>query len=85
MLGIVEMVLYVKPWCPWCVTAREDLKRRGFVFREVDVTSSESAFQEMRRLSGQSRAPVLLAGELVLADFGPPELQEFLVRHQIAP
>lgn len=45
----------------------------------VDVLSDNAAFAEMRRLSGQSKAPVLVTGDgRVLADFGPEELPGFL-------
>ena len=81
----MEMKLYVKTWCPWCVMAREWLKGRGYNFVEIDVQAKSEDFAEMRKVSGQSRAPVLTAGNLVLADFGPPELELFLKKHAINP
>jgi hypothetical protein len=39
----------------------------------------------MKRLSGQTYAPTLAVGDLILADFGPEELEEFLQQHQILP
>jgi len=49
------------------------------------VISDRSAFAEMKRLSGQTYAPTLAVGDLILPDFGPEELEEFLQQHQILP
>jgi hypothetical protein len=51
----------------------------------VDVIRDRSAFAEMKRLTGQTCAPALTVGDLILADFGPEELEEFLQQHQILP
>ena len=79
------LLLYIKPLCPWCVSARRHLDERGYRYETVDITQSPDAAAEMRRLSGQGLVPTLVAGELVLADFGPEELAEFLDRHSIRP
>ncbi|MBI2516490.1 MAG: glutaredoxin family protein [Opitutae bacterium] len=74
----VPPILYTKPGCPWCSQAREVLVRRGVAFVEKNVHADMSAFNAMRRISGQTKAPVLdLAGE-ILSDFGAAELEPFL-------
>ena len=77
--------LYVKTWCPWCISARRYLDNGGYVFEELDVERDRSAYAEMIRLSGQSFTPTLEADGKVLADFGPDELQIFLKKHRIEP
>ena len=77
--------LYVKTWCPWCITARQYLAKRGFRFEEIDVEADRAAYAEMIRLSGQSYTPTLSVDDKLLADFGPDELQNFLKKHQIEP
>ena len=37
------------------------------------------------RLSGQAYTPTLVAGEKVLADFGPPDLEKFLKKNSLLP
>ena len=65
------MILYIKRGCPWCVSA--------VAYTTHDVLSNAVAFAEMRRLSGQTKAPVLVADNgQILADFGPEELPGFL-------
>jgi glutaredoxin 3 len=72
------MILYVKAWCPWCHMAEAVLKKHGIAYQRIDVRTDAAAYDEMKRVSGQSRAPTLVAGDRVLADFGPEELEEFL-------
>ena len=55
----------------------EWLAARQISYRKLDVISDASAFDEMRRLSGQDRAPVIEVDGKVLADFGPEELAVF--------
>ncbi|HEY5552631.1 MAG TPA: glutaredoxin family protein [Opitutaceae bacterium] len=71
-------VLYTKTGCPWCAEAREVLDRRGIAYTEVNVTTSATAMTEMKRVSGQIKAPVLDWAGDVLADFGASELVPFL-------
>lgn len=78
-------VLYIKSGCPWCDMAEEWLENHGYKYEAVDVLADRAAFEEMIQLSGQRRAPTLKVGDLVLPDFGPDELAEFLKKHSIKP
>jgi glutaredoxin len=71
-------ILYVKKGCPWCTEAVEYLDEHGIGYRLKDVTSDAPAFEEMHRLSGQTKAPTLDWNGRVLADFGTDELVPFL-------
>ena len=77
--------LYVKTWCPWCITARQYLAKRGYRFNEIDVEADHAAYAEMIRLSGQTYTPTLSVEDKLLVDFGPDELQLFLQKHHIEP
>jgi len=76
-----HIILYVKRGCPWCVEATDWLDRHGFQYEEVNVNADAGAFAEMRRISGQSRAPTMAIGGKVLADFGAEELEDFMRDH----
>jgi glutaredoxin 3 len=78
------VILYVKTGCPWCTDAEEYLDRHGYEYERVDVQQDRVAFDEMKRVSGQTYAPTLVIAEKVLSDFGPEELEQFL-REQPAP
>jgi glutaredoxin 3 len=79
------MTLYVKPGCPWCRIAEEYLNKRGYKYERTDVCVDPAAFAELKRTSGQACAPTLVIGDLLLPDFGPDELEDFLKRHNILP
>ena len=73
------MILYIKRGCPWCDDAERWLKKNAINYTAADVLSDPDAYAEMRKLSGQSRAPVLVTGDgRTLADFGSEELPGFL-------
>ena len=80
------MKLYVKVWCPWCVAAREWLDSRGYRYKLIDVEADRGDYDEMIRLSGQSKTPTLVTRQgSVLPDFGPEELEAFIAKHGIKP
>jgi len=79
------MNLYVKTGCPWCHLAEDYLDKRGYKYTKIDVRKDPAAFKELQRVSSQTYAPTLVIGELVLPDFGPDELEQFLKQHNIVP
>jgi len=73
------MILYIKRGCPWCIDAETWLRRQAIAYTAVDVLTDANAFVAMRKISGQTKAPVLVTEEgRVLADFGAEELPGFL-------
>jgi len=81
----MNLKLYVKIWCPWCVLAQKFLDERGYQYELIDVEQNRRNYDEMIRLSGQRYTPTLTAGDLILPDFGPEELETFLRRHGLTP
>ena len=80
-----QMRVYIKPGCPWCISAIAWLENEGYDFTKIDVINSAEAFDEMVELSGQTLAPTMTYGSLMLADFGVPELEEFIEENGIEP
>ena len=72
------MILYVKTWCTWCHIAETVLKKHEIDYKRIDVRTDRAAYEELKRISCQTRVPTLVAGDRVLADFGPEELEQFL-------
>jgi glutaredoxin 3 len=70
--------LYIKAGCPWCDEAESYLQEHGIAYGKVDVQADAAAFAELKRLSGQTKAPTMRWGEEILADFGAEELDVFL-------
>jgi glutaredoxin len=74
---MMNIRLFIKPYCPWCHQAQDWLNARGVRYETHDVISDREAMTEMIQLSGQTYAPVIDVGGEVLADFGPDELEKF--------
>lgn len=79
----MNMKVYVKPGCPWCVDVIAYLKKEGYEFEEIDVIANRDKFDEMIAISGQSSAPTMTVGDLMLPDFGVDELKVFLNKHDL--
>ncbi len=47
--------IYTTSYCPYCVRAKDLLRRRGIAFEEIDVTSAEDARSALVRASGGRR------------------------------
>jgi glutaredoxin 3 len=81
----MELKLYSRQWCSWCIDAKDFLTQRGYKFVEIDVGKDRQAFAEMLELSDQTYVPTFVAGDKVLANFDTDELEKFLREHEIAP
>jgi glutaredoxin 3 len=79
------MTLYIKAGCPWRTAAEQYLNKRGYRYKSVEIRRNRAALDEFLGVSGQTSAPTLVAGDLVLRDFGPDELEDFLKEHNIRP
>ncbi len=79
------MNLYTKTGCPWCAEAKRWLDAKGYQYNEIDVRAQPERMEEMKAVSGQTYAPTLVVGTLVLPDFDTDQLAEFLHQHEIQP
>jgi glutaredoxin len=70
--------LYLKSGCPWCTEAEDYLHEHGIAYGKVDVRVDQAAFDELQRLSGQTKAPTMRWGDDILADFDATQLDAFL-------
>ena len=74
----MSVILYVKEGCPWCEAAESELHKLGVKYERREVRSNAEYFNEMKEISGQSKAPVLDIDGRILADFGVEQLPAFL-------
>lgn len=70
--------LYIKRGCSWCDEAIAYLKNHRVEVESVVVSGNAEGMDEMKRISGQTKAPTLDWNGEVLADFGVEELEPFL-------
>jgi glutaredoxin 3 len=81
----LELKLYSRAMCSWCLDAKDYLRERGYKFTEIDVGRNRAAYKEMIDLSNQSYVPTLVAGDDVLANFDTYQLEKFLGERGIEP
>jgi glutaredoxin 3 len=81
----MQLKLYSREWCSWCIDAKDFLARHGYKFIEIDVGKDRQAYAEMTKLSDQTYVPTFVAGDNVLANFDTDQLEKFLNEHQINP
>jgi glutaredoxin 3 len=81
----MQLKLYSREWCSWCIDAKDFLAQRGYKFVEIDVGKDRQAYAEMTELSDQTCVPTFVAGDKVLANFDTDQLEKFLNEHQINP
>ena len=81
----MELTLYSREWCSWCIDAKDYLSEKGYRFQEIDVGKDRKAYEDMKKLSAQTYVPTFVAGDKVLANFDTDQLEKFLNEHQINP
>ncbi|MEY2547240.1 MAG: glutaredoxin 3 [Verrucomicrobiota bacterium] len=85
----MELKLYSREWCSWCIDAKEFLVERGYKFVVIDVGQDRQAYEEMKELSEQTYVPTLVVDDgeedKVLANFDTDQLEKFLHEHGIDP
>ncbi len=82
----MELNLYIKPWCPWCIEAIAWLEENGYKFNKIDVLADPVAYERMRRISRQSLTPTLeISAGLVLPDFDVADLEKFVLENAPLP
>jgi len=78
------IVMYASDWCPYCVSARALLKRKGLEFSEVNVDAMPGARQAMLERSGGRRTvPQIFIGDRHVG--GCDELYELDARGELDP
>src|SRR5438132_6821880 len=82
---LMELKLYSREWCSWCIDAKEYLEARGYKFAAIDVGEDRQAYEKMKELSKQTYVPTFVAGDHVIANFDTDQLEKFLSEHQINP
>lgn len=57
-----EILIFVRPYCAYCVAAKSLLREKGVSFREIDVSASNADREDMVRRSGRSTVPQIFIG-----------------------
>ncbi|RCW47203.1 glutaredoxin-like protein [Halopolyspora algeriensis] len=63
-MGSQEVTVYTRPGCPFCMSLRAGLRRRGMDFTEVDIWQDPDAAATVRSLAeGNETVPTVVIGE----------------------
>lgn len=61
-----EVVIYLTPWCPYCVMAQRLLGSRGVDYEAIDVSGNTEARAWLSENTGQRTVPqIFIKGESV--------------------
>jgi len=64
---MAKVKIYTTPTCPYCIMAKEFLKKNKVEFEEANVAENQEAAHEMIEKSGQMGVPVFeIDGQLVV-------------------
>jgi glutaredoxin 3 len=61
--------LYTTVYCPYCIQAKELLKRKGVRFEEFDVAQDDELRERIIRESGRRTVPQIFIGDRAIGGF----------------
>lgn len=64
-----KVVIYTKPGCPFSKAAKQDLRKRGVEYEEIDISENPQAEEQVLKLAGKKAVPVIVEGEKVTVGF----------------
>ena len=66
---MVDVEIYTKKVCPYCVSAKRILDRKGVRYREIDVENDDEKRAWLVEVTGQKTVPQIFAGGKPLGGF----------------
>ena len=74
----MNIIVYTKTGCPWCIAVTEFLNAKEISFEEKEVRENPDFMREMEELSGQTKAPTIVIDGKVYPDSDIDELKKAL-------
>jgi glutaredoxin-like YruB-family protein len=75
---MANVKVYSTPTCPYCKMAKQFLTEGNVQFEDIDVSSNQSAAQEMISKSGQMGVPVLDIDGQIVVGFDKGKIKKLL-------
>jgi len=73
-----KITIYSTPTCPYCVMAKDYLKKKGIKYTDINVAEDKEKAQEMIKKSGQMGVPVLDVNGTIIIGFDEGAIEEAL-------
>jgi glutaredoxin 3 len=64
-----DVVVYTKPFCPYCVAAKALLNEKGVGFREIDISRDSAVRDELFARTDRRTVPQIFIGETHVGGF----------------
>ncbi len=66
---MAKVMMYTTQYCPYCVQAKNLLRRKGVVFEEIDVSADEEIRNKMIEASGRRTVPQIFINDSLIGGF----------------
>ena len=73
-----QVIVYSTVTCPWCVRAKEFLKKNKVEYKDINVAEDHEAAQLMIEKTQQMGVPVIQVGNEFVIGFDEPKLKILL-------
>jgi glutaredoxin len=84
VVGDTPVVLLSAAWCGYCSRQREDFRRWGVAFDELDVEDDPAGARAYALLRGRG-VPIVLVNEHRIRGYAPPRVRELLAESGLLP
>jgi len=78
----MKITAYLKPVCGWSGGVRDVFARYGLDYEEKLISESNN-YAEMVARSGQALSPCVEIDDVMLADVGAEEVEEYLLKESL--
>ena len=66
---MVKVQVYTWSNCPYCVRAKDLLKKKGVAFEEIDLDGKDSELMALRERTGLRTVPQIFIGDTMIGGF----------------
>ncbi len=65
----MALLIYTKTGCPYCEAALKSFKASGAEYEEINLSNDPSRIDEMVKISGSRKVPVIVDGDKISVGF----------------
>ena len=76
----MEVKVYSTPTCPYCTMAKEYFSSKNVSYQNLDVSTDQTALEEMVKVSGQMGVPVIVINGEVTVGFDKTRIDSLLAK-----